>query len=188
MLFVGIGILGFISLLIFDFMSINNRIFIKYFFAFLGLGLIVYSTIELFGVRSDFFISDSIRIVSFIFAIIFMVLLIYSVFIEVGGNTYKKFAEPELVTNGTYSLVRHPGVIWLFMAYLFLAIFSENIYLLITAITWTIVNTIYVIIQEKYILVRLFPAYNDYIETTPMIIPNFQSIKEFITTNNWRKE
>ena len=117
-----------------------------------------------------------------------MALLIYSVFIEVGGNTYKKFAEPQLVTDGTYSLVRHPGVIWLFLAYFFLAIFNENSYLLVTAITWTFANTIYVIIQEKYVLVRLFPNYDEYIKTTPMVIPNYISMKKFITTKNWRKE
>ena len=104
-------------------------------------------------------------------------------------NTYqKKFAEPQLVTDGTYSLVRHPGVIWLFLAYFFLAIFNENSYLLVTAITWTFANTIYVIIQEKYVLVRLFPNYDEYIKTTPMVIPNYISMKKFITTKNWRKE
>jgi len=169
-------------------MSIKNHIFGKYFFAFLGLGLIVFSTIELMGIKSDFFINSTFRLLSLLFAIVFMALLIYSVFIEVGGNTYKKFAEPQLVTDGTYSLVRHPGVIWLFLAYFFLAMFNENSFLLVTAITWTFTNTLYVIIQEKYILVRLFPSYNDYIKTTPMVIPNYISMKKFITTKNWRKE
>jgi len=188
MLFIAIGVFGFISLLIFDLLSIKNIIFGKYFFAFLGLGLIGYSTIELIGIKSDFFTNEPLRLLSLLFAIIFMALLIYSVFIEVGGNTYKKFAEPQLVTDGTYSLVRHPGVIWLFLAYFFLAIFNENSYLLVTAITWTCANTIYVIIQEKYVLVRLFPNYDEYIKTTPMVIPNYISMKKFITTKNWRKE
>lgn len=188
MLFVGIGVFGFLSLLLFDFMSIKDRIFVKYLFAILGLGLIVFSTIELLNFKSDFDISSTIQIISLVLAIIFMMLLIYSVFIEVGGNTYKKIAEPQLVTNGTYSLVRHPGVIWLFLTIFFLALYSENVYLLISAITWTFVNTIYVVIQEKYIFIRLFPTYDDYMKTTPMIIPNYRSIKKFITIKNWRKE
>lgn len=188
MLFIGIGIIGFISLLIFDLMSIKNFIFRKYFFALLGLTLIIYSTVELVVIKNDFLINDIFRFFSLLCAVVFMALLIYSVFIEVGGNTYKKLAEPKLVTDGTYSLVRHPGVIWLFLAYFFLALYYENSYLLFTAITWTFANTIYVIIQEKLVLVRLFPTYENYIKTTPMVIPSYLSIKKFITIKNWRKE
>ena len=188
MLYICIGILGFVSLLVFDLMSIKNFIFRKYFFAILGLLLIVYSTVELIVIKNDFLINNTFRLFSLLFALFFMALLVYSVFIEVGGNTYKKFAEPRLVTDGTYSLVRHPGVIWLFLVFFFLAMYYENSYLLVTAITWTFANTVYVILQEKYILVRLFPNYEDYIKTTPMVIPSYISIKKFITIKNWRKE
>ncbi len=188
MLYTIIGIFGFVSLLAFDFMSLKNRVFGKYFFAFLGLGLIVYSTFELIQLESDFIINAFLRNTSLLFAIVFMALLIYSVFIEVGGNTYKKFAEPHLVTNGTYSLVRHPGVIWLFLAYLFLAMYNENSYLVFTAIIWSMVNAGYVILQERFILTKLFKDYNEYIRTTPMVIPNIMSLRKFVTTKNWRKE
>ncbi|AIO18924.1 hypothetical protein KQ51_01045 [Candidatus Izimaplasma bacterium HR1] len=188
MLYILIGAFGFIALLVFDLMSLKNQVFFKYFFAFLGLALIIFSTFELVSYNADLFINSYLRIASLLFAVIFMVLLVYSVFIEVGGNSYQKFAEPKLVTNGTYSLVRHPGVIWLFLAYIFLALFSQNSYLLLSAIIWTTVNTIYVIVQEKYILVKIFPNYSEYIKSTPMVIPNYLSVKRFITTKNWRKE
>ncbi len=188
MLFIVIGVFGFISLLLFDLMSLNKQVFFKYFFALFGLSLIVYSTIELIALKENLLISNSFRIISLLFAVFFMALLIYSVFIEVGGNTYKKIAEPRLVTNGTYSLVRHPGVIWLFLAIFFLAVFEENSYLLITAFAWTFTNTLYVVFQEKFVLVRIFPNYSEYIKTTPMIIPNYLSLKKFATTKNWRKE
>lgn len=188
MLFIIIGIFGFISLLIFDFMSLSNKVFEKYFFAFLGLGLIGFSTFQLMGLESDFLVGDFLQYISLLLALLFMALLIYSVFIEVGGNTYQKFAEPQLVTDGTYSLVRHPGVIWLFLAYFFLAMYTENSYLLYTSFIWTFVNTLYVVLQEKYILTKLFPTYDEYVKTTPMVIPNHISLKKFITTKNWRKE
>ena len=157
------------------------------FFPFLGLGLIIYSTFSLIGFNGDLLMNSFVRGFSLLFAVVFMALLIYSVFIEVGSNTYQKIAEPSLVTNGTYSLVRHPGVIWLFLACLFLALFNQNAYILLSAFIWTVVNTMYVIIQEKYILVKIFPNYVDYIKTTPMVIPNYYSLKKFITIQNWRK-
>ncbi len=187
MLYILIGVFGFISLLVFDLMSLRDKVFFKYFFAFLGLGLIIYSTFKLSVFEGDFIINEIGRVLSLILTVLFMGLLIYSVFIEVGANTYKKFAEPKLVTNGTYSLVRHPGVIWLFLAYLFLAMFHQNSYLLITAIVWTGANALYVVIQEKFVLVKIFPNYKEYIKTTPMLLPNGGSLKRFMTTNNWRK-
>ena len=188
MLYIIIGVFGFISLLIFDFLSLKNHIFLKYFFAFLGMSLIVFSTVSLVGYNNDLVINSFVRGLSLLFAVSFMALLIYSVFIEVGGNTYQKIAEPRLVTNGTYSLVRHPGVIWLFLAYLFLALYNQNSYIILSAVIWTVVNTVYVIAQEKFILCKLFPNYNEYVKTTPMVIPNIYSLKKFITTQNWRKE
>ncbi len=187
MLYIVIGVFGFISLLIFDFLSMRDHIFLKYFFGFLGLGLIAYSTVSLVGLNGNLLINEIVRGLSLLFAVVFMALLIYSVFIEVGGNTYQKIAEPVLVTNGTYSLVRHPGVIWLFLAYLFLALFNQNSYILISAFIWTVVNTVYVVAQEKFILRNIFPNYEEYVKTTPMVIPNIYSLKKFITTKNWRK-
>jgi protein-S-isoprenylcysteine O-methyltransferase Ste14 len=188
MLFIVIGAFGFVSLLVFDLLSLNNRIFGKYFFAFFGLGLILYSSLELVALDSNFNLHPFAKVLSLLFAIFFMALLIYSVFIEVGGNTYQKIAKPELVTNGTYSLVRHPGVIWLFFAFFFLGTFTQNMYVLIASIVWTIVNYIYVVIQEKYVLCKLFPTYKEYMKTTPRVIPNSMTMKKFFTTRNWRNE
>ena len=188
MVYIIVGIMGFVSLLVFDLMSMKNLAFSKYLFAFLGLGLIGFSTIMIAKMERDVLINDIFQIVCLLLAIVFLALLIYSVFIEVGGNTYQKIAKPELVTDGTYSLVRHPGVIWLFLTYLFAAIFFENSVLIITAFTWTIVNAIYIVIQEKLIFTRLFSNYDEYIKATPMLIPNITSMKKFVTTKNWRKE
>jgi len=188
MLYIAIGVFGFICFLIFDILSMYNKVIGKYVFVAIGIGLIVYSTIRIIDYSTPVASLSITRIIVLIFTILFTLLLIYSVFIEVGLNTYRKYAKPGLVTNGTYSLVRHPGVIWLFLAYFFAAIFFANSYLLFTAFIWTAVNTIYIVIQERWILIKLFDEYSTYIATTPMIIPNYSSLKKFITIQNWRKE
>lgn len=188
MLYVIIGVIGFVFLLMFDIFSLRNQIIGKYFFAFFGLGLIIFSTVQISSMPSDLSLPFLITFSSLILALLFFILLIYSVFIEVGLNTYEKIAEPELVTNGTYTLVRHPGVIWLFLTYFFGSLFFGNSHLMFTTFIWTMVNTFYIIAQERYILKKLFVDYDKYIMTTPMVIPNINSIKKFITTKNWRKE
>ena len=187
MIYIIAGLIGFVFFLIFDFLSLKNRIFSKYLFAFSGLALIIYSTVKIIKLPTDRVVNEYFQIISLFLAILFLALLIYSVFIEVGVKTYRKIAEHSLITNGTYTLVRHPGVIWLFLAYFFGSIYFENSYLVITAIIWTVVNTIYIILQEKFILKKIFKNYSEYIKETPMIIPNITSFRKFITTQNWRK-
>ncbi len=187
MTYIILGIFGFVFLLIFDILSMKEHVVGKYFFGLMGVSLIVASTIKICGLGNTPQITEAYKFISLVLAIVFLALLVYSVFIEVGGNTYQKAAAPELVTNGTYSLVRHPGVIWLFLTYFFAAIFFGNSYLLHTAFIWTLVNTIYIVLQEKYVLTRLFKNYGEYIKATPMVIPNFTSIKKFVMTENWRK-
>jgi protein-S-isoprenylcysteine O-methyltransferase Ste14 len=188
MTYIAIGVLGFVCFLLFDIFSMRNRVVLKYMSVLTGVGLIAYSSTRLVGLPSDLVFPSFVQGIALVHAVIFMCLLIYSVFIEVGLKTYQTYAEPSLVTDGTYSLVRHPGVIWLFLAYFFGAIYYANSYVLLTAFIWTTVNTIYIIIQERYILIHLFDGYEQYRRTTPMVIPNSTSLKRFITIENWRKE
>lgn len=188
MVYIAIGVLGFVSFLLFDLFSMRNIVVLKYISVAFGIALIGFSTTQLITQPADMSFHPAFRFISMILSIVFVLLLIYSVFIEVGLKTYQSYAEPELVTDGTYSLVRHPGVIWLFLAYFFGAIFYANAYLLLTAFIWTFVNTVYIMIQERYILTHLFEGYEQYRRTTPMIIPNSTSLKRFMTIQNWRKE
>lgn len=188
MIYLILGVFGFVGMLIFDVMSMKNLPVLKYVFLFLGVGLLFFSTYQLCVVEQFFMVDTIMRYVSLLLSLVFVALLVYSVFIEVGANTYQSTAEPKLITNGTYSLVRHPGVIWLFFALMFASFYFESFHLLVASVVWTIVNATYTWIQEKLIFNRIFKDYDNYTQTTPMIIPNFNSMKKFLNTNNWRKE
>lgn len=188
MVYMIIGMIGFVSFLLFDISSMKKWFIVKYMFIVIGLSLIVWSTVQMAQSTPSFLVSNGARYVAFALSIVFFGLLIYSVFIEVGVKTYKKVAHHELVTDGTYSLVRHPGVIWLFLLYFFLSVFFMNKELLITAFVWTFVNTVYIMFQERIVLRKIFQEYDRYIMTTPMVIPNIQSLRKFMTSTIWRKE
>lgn len=183
-----LGILGFVSFLMFDLLSLHERVLGKYVFLLVGLGLIGYSSVHLQHTGATFVVPMPIRWLSLGLALGFFALLVYSVFIEVGLQSYETQAKHRLVTNGTYSLVRHPGVIWLFFAYGFAALYFTNYWLLVTAFVWTIVNTGYIVLQERLILRKLFHNYDTYIASTPMIIPSVRSMRRFITPHNWRNK
>ncbi len=187
-LYLVIGIFGFISLLLFDVLSLCNKKYSKYIFGISGFLLIFVSSIMIILNYSHFLEIDNVfRFIALFFALASLVLLIYSVFIEVGKKTYKVENEHALVTTGTYALTRHPGVLWMLLLYIFGAIFFQNLLAIYAALTWTLVNIAYVSIQEHFIFHKIFDNYDKYRESTPMILPNFDSIEKFITTKNWRR-
>ncbi len=187
MIYLGLGICGFILLLLFDICSLTEKSVIKYFFGVSGFGLIIISSGFLLRINSDITFSFSFRVFSLTIAILSLLLLIYSVFIEVGKATYQYKNENMLVTTGTYALSRHPGVLWFLFVYLFGAIYFQNSFVLYAGLIWTSINILYVYIQERFIFTKLFDNYGSYIRTTPMILPSYQSIEKCFTTLNWRK-
>jgi protein-S-isoprenylcysteine O-methyltransferase Ste14 len=187
MVYISLGVLGFIAFMVFDIASLNQKCCSKYFFGAIGLLLIVISTVMIIQMKENIVLNNWIRMGSYILALIFLSLLIYSVFVEVGKNTYEYNAKPCLVTDGTYSLVRHPGVLWFVFTYLFAALAFESQMLLYAGLVWSVVDGLYTYIQEKYVLYKLFGNYTEYKKTTPMFIPNITSMKKFIASENWRK-
>ncbi len=187
MIYLGLGVLGFVMLLLFDICSLFEKSIVKYFFGVSGFSIIIISTVLIVRINSDITFSFSFRIISLTIAILALLLLIYSVFIEVGKNTYQYKNKSRLITTGTYALSRHPGVLWFLFVYLFGAIYFQNYFVLYAGLTWTVINILYVSIQERYIFSKLFDNYGNYIQSTPMILPSYQSIEKCFTTLNWRK-
>lgn len=183
-----LGIFGFVLLLLFDICSLAKKRYLKYFFAFSGFILIFGSSIAIITTFSNFFeIALSFRIISLILSLFFLSLLIYSVVIEVGTKTYAFDNQHSLITNGTYALSRHPGVLWMLLFYIFGAMFFQNLLALYAGLIWTSVNIVYVMIQERFIFHKIFKDYDQYRKSTPMIVPNLQSFEKFITLQNWRR-
>ncbi len=187
MMYIGIGVAGFILLLLFDVCSLCKKSVIKYFFGLSGFSLIAGSSIFLIQLESYASFSYSVRIIALVIAIISLLLLVYSVFIEVGRKTYEYENKNTLITTGTYALSRHPGVLWFLFLYLFAAIYFQNHLVLYAGLIWTVMNILYVAIQERFIFTKLFDDYSNYILTTPMILPSNSSLGRCITTLNWRK-
>ena len=182
------GVIGFILLLIFDVLSLSKKNILKYVFGISGFFMIFGSSVLIIKNYSYFLqIDNSYRFISLFFALASFILLIYSVFIEVGKKTYVLENEHFLVTNGTYALTRHPGVLWMLLLYIFGAIFFQNLLAIYAALIWTLANIVYVSIQERFIFHKIFEDYDKYRESTPMILPNIESIEKFITTKNWRR-
>ena len=184
MLFILSGAIGFMMLLGSDIVGIKKYKVAQNLLAFFGTLFITASSIIILITGSTYEMDLRLRILFGLLGLIFLYFLVYSVIIEVRRN--RKFKN-KLVTSGTYALSRHPGVLWLFFYYLFGSMFFANIDILIAGLIWTFINIIYVVIQEKVIFTKIFSNYENYKESTPMLLPTVSSIKKCFRTLNGGK-
>ena len=173
MILIGIG--GFALLLLSDISGIKGKSFLKSVLAFFGAMTIIVVSIIVIVNSEVYSIGLFLKAVVGIITAGFLLLLIYSTFVEVTINN----GDSQLIKTGTYSLTRHPGVIWFLLYYVFGSVFFGSIEILIAGLVWSFVNVIYVIIQDKYIFPKLFSEYEKYRKETPMLFPTIKSIKKF---------
>ncbi len=113
------------------------------------------------------------------------ILWIYSVFIELPlRSTYINVAgDRQLVSNGTYALVRHPGFLWLFLTFCGVWIIRPSKDLALIYIAWSLLDITLVYIQDRWVFPRMIEGYSEYKAKTPFILPNAQSLRNCLSTS-----
>lgn len=184
MVFILTGSVSFVFLFLFDYYTLKNEGLKKKVFGLLGIFLLIYSTVLVSMTSEKISFSIPLRMISGVVCIAAACLLIYSLFLELPFiNTYgKQEHNHQLVDRGTYALCRHPGVLWFGLFFMCLFFTTGAVLLIWAGILWTIINMIYVYLQEKVIFCKMFPAYYVYVKTTPMLIPTKKSIKRCTCT------
>jgi protein-S-isoprenylcysteine O-methyltransferase Ste14 len=183
MIFISIGCLAFIFLYIFDF---NKIIFvhrnINICFA-VGLLLLAFSTMGiLLGNFESFEVTLPFRLLFGVLSIISLLLLVYSLFfwLPFGGTYIEVKKDNTVVDTGMYALCRHPGAIWVFSFYLFLWLASGKMMMLWAGIIWTVMNTILVYVEDRWIFPKILNGYDHYKTTVPFLIPSLTGCKKNI--------
>jgi protein-S-isoprenylcysteine O-methyltransferase Ste14 len=96
---------------------------------------------------------------------------------QVTLSNYDYLKPQRLITDGQYSIVRHPMVICAFFHVFGLALFTGAYYTLLFMPVFFILNDAMNWIQEKYVLKAEFPeAYKAYSKTTPRILTWWMAI------------
>jgi protein-S-isoprenylcysteine O-methyltransferase Ste14 len=188
MLYILIGICGFLAAYAFDWASLRNLRVTKRLIGLLAICLSVYATIMVCVTPVKFHLPFFTLPLGVGLLVISLCLLVYSLFIEIPfHNTYaEKGVGNSLITTGTYALVRHPGVIWLALVYISLALLFPSTMLFLAVTIWLIIDIIIVTLQDKLSFPKMFPAYREYQLKTPFLIPTKQSILACLRTINPR--
>lgn len=176
------GILGFLAIYLFDFVSLKKIPAAKTPAWILGNGLLAYSL----GILC--LAPDKLPLPAWViwsgwgFLTISLLLLIYSLFINLPfRKTYvNSGVSDKLITTGGYALVRHPGLHWFTLFVLSLILVSRSSELLVAAPIFVLMDIVLVVIQDKFVFCKMFDGYDSYRQETPMLLPNRQSLNAFI--------
>lgn len=105
--------------------------------------------------------------------------LIYSLFFALAfDETYKRQENGRSVYDrGVYALCRHPGILFFFGMYLFLALAALPMdQLLFHGLTFSALNLAYACFQDRVTFPRTLDGYRSYQQRIPFLIPTKSSI------------
>lgn len=190
MIYIMTGSFAFLLFIVFDYYTLYNAGLKKKFFGATGLALFIYSAIMTIVTSDTIKLPTYLRIIAAICWVIFLAMLIYSLFLELPFvKTYgEEQHSRDLVDTGTYGLCRHPGVLWFGLLFLFTFLATGAVLIAVAGIIWTSIDVFHVYLQEKIFFCKMFEGYNTYMKTTPMLIPNINSIRKCKETifRRWR--
>lgn len=183
MIYIGVGVLGFIAMNIFDLVSLKKVPFgIKPLLWTAGCGMLLYAILML-CFESNTLPLDGWMVWAgwgLLGVSLFMIMLALFINLPFRKTYVEAGVSSKLVKTGLYALVRHPGVYWVATFMFSFVLISRSSMMLIAAPVFVFLNTAFVVIEDKYFFVKMFEGYTEYQQETPMLVPNRRSIKAFL--------
>lgn len=179
-------IAGGVAFLLFYLYDINGVTFENRFFKcsfFAGCALLAAATAGLIATTPPEVYEKPRFYIFSIIAVVFFGLLIYTLFFALPfKETYVENNKPNVYTSGVYALCRHPGVLWLSLFYGFLWLATDQVSVLYAFLLFSLMDLIYVILQDVWIFPKILNGYEAYRKTTPFLVPNYRSISRCFQT------
>lgn len=181
MSYLAAGVIAFGMFLLYDLNSFTWKNRILHTFFLIGNVILLASTAACFVTLIRAYGAPVWRIVIFgALAVSQAALLIYTLFFALPfEKTYTRLEEnPPVYTEGVYSLCRHPGGVWFFFLYLFLALLTGQRLMMAVCICYSGLNVLYVWFQDRVTFKRTLSGYEAYQRETPFLIPTGKSVRK----------
>lgn len=181
--YVLIGFLGFVLMAGADWATFKEIRLLKPLLWVAMVPVSLFATAMAWVDTDHFAFPDALSMLAWIPLVTFFGLFLYSLYVEIPfQKTYINQKQPErVVTRGTYSLTRHPALIW-FSIWIISSVFaSKSVTLAVAAPVWIIAYICCMFIEDKLTSLGHFgEEYHEYQKETPMLIPNSKSIRRFM--------
>lgn len=170
-----IGGTGFIFLFLYDLCQKYKQKTFALIFSIIGYTAIFSSMLFLlFSFKPKFEPMFSF-ILKAVMAVIFFLLLLYSLFFEIPlKNTIVGRKIRIARSEGTYGIVRHPGFLWFFFLNLSLILIYREIHFTIISASLVTMDFLLVLIEDHFIFPHIFSNYKDYKKEVPFLIPRMR--------------
>ncbi|MFC1967622.1 methyltransferase family protein [Chloroflexota bacterium] len=181
MSYILVGLLSFVLMAGADWATYKKVRFLKPLLWFAVIPTAAYALVMAWLNSARFTFPDILSLIAWFPLLLFFGLFVYSAFIEIPLKTYIATSQPiKVVTNGTYSLSRHPAALW-FAGWLVSAIIvSQSVTLAVAAPFWIAAYVGCIFWEDMLTSIGDFgEEYRKYQGTTPMIIPTRRSIARF---------
>ena len=166
----------FLCLLVSDYLQISQKRIPILFLSISGYGgitaVIVFLTTENWTVQS----SVLLLLLKGTFTLICLLALVYILFIEIPlspqfGRTEKR----EVITYGTYGIVRHPAFYPFLLNLLSLMLLTGSREFIINALYLVFLDFLLILIEDLIIFPRIFSNYYEYKKKVPFLLPGIKS-------------
>ncbi len=172
----GTGFIGFLAL---DIPLLRRYAFGRILLTLIAVGALTTALLLTLNDGSTLGISSNIQWIGIILLILGGGLTSYSTLIEIPLAMQRdpQADHSSIYQKGTYALCRHPGFLWLIVDLTGVVIVANHQSTLVMAIGWVVFNFAVILIQDRIIFPRHFPAYQHYQHTTPFLIPTPASLR-----------
>jgi len=169
------GGFGFLCILIYDLSQLYNHPAVTRITSFIGFSSVILALfLEIFLYRPSFS-QSSMLIPKYIVMLASLTLLIYSLFVETAAGAPDSAGNIRTaVTDGTYSLSRHPGFLWFLCLQISINWLCGRVEVIIIGVTLSIMDYVLIVLEDIWIFPRLFSNYEEYKKSVPMIIPGLK--------------
>jgi protein-S-isoprenylcysteine O-methyltransferase Ste14 len=181
MLYVGLGVVAFVIAGLLDLASLRGWRMAKPIIGLATVGLWVYAFMGLLSSSERFELELPLIILGWVIVVLASALTLLSQFRDIPfSKTYVENGVGEkLITTGTYALCRHPGVLWFGMLLFGLVLVTRAELVLIATPLWFVGDVLLVLVQDRVSFPRMFPAYPEYQEATPFLVPTAKSMRAY---------
>ena len=176
-----IGILGFMAGYAFELVSGKRLPGARPALFLVAVGLLLYSLVMMCLTSGRFWLPTWAMVLGWVTlptsSLFFIRSLLFELPIKATFGTSR--FESYLVTTGTYAIVRHPTVPLFLLVLTSLLLVSRASLLLMAIPIWGMLDILWVFLQERLVLTKIFPDYEQYRESTPMLIPSRRTMRSF---------
>ena len=178
MFYLTVGATGFISVLFYDLAQMRGKRGAAAAFSIIGYGCILASIVFLISNVRPANTPFTLLLLKILVAAAFLVLLIYSVLFEIPRLLHRsrssKRAGRQVVAEGFYGVVRHPGFLWFALLWVSIALIYLNPMVTAVAIGLVVLDLLLVIVEDTLVFPRIFAGYDQYKRRVPFLIPRLR--------------